>query len=158
MATVKALYGSNNQAITCTITSLTSGSQRQSTVVVNTANLYLDVLVFIKAKTAASSTNAAGTIKVYAYGSVDGGSTYSDTVTGTDGAVTLTVPPNCRLIGVINANANSTTYQGGPWSVAAAFGGQLPDHWGVVVENDTGATLDASVGSLYFQGVQATVA
>ena len=158
MATVKALYGSNNQAITCTITSLTNGSQRQSTVVVNTANLYLDVLVFIKAKTAASSTSAAGTIKVYAYGSVDGGSTYSDTVTGADGAVTLTVPPNCRLIGVINANANSTTYQGGPWSVAAAFGGQLPDHWGVVVENDTGATLDASVGSLYFQGVQATVA
>ena len=60
-----------------------------------------------------------------------------------------------KLIGVINVVANSTTYYGGPFSVAAAFGGQLPDHWGIVVQNESGATLDGSVGSAYYQGVKA---
>ncbi len=71
--------------------------------------------------------------------------------------VTLTSPPNIRVLGVINANANSTTYTSNPFSVASIFGGKLPDHWGVVFENETGATLDASVGSIWYQGIQAQV-
>jgi hypothetical protein len=79
-------------------------------------------------------------------------------VTGTDANATLTVPPNVVLIGRINVVANSATYIGGPFSVAAAFGGVLPDHWGIVIENKTGATLDASIGSSWYQGVFQTVA
>lgn len=50
MATVKTLYGANNQAITCTITSLANatgsyGAGRASTYVDNTVNLFLDALV-----------------------------------------------------------------------------------------------------------------
>lgn len=150
--TIKSLYGTNNQAITCTITSLTSGSFRQSTAVDNTTNLFLDAFVQVKVKTGASATNAAGYIQVFAYGSADGGTDYSDGVTGTDGAFTATNPPNLRLIGIINAVANSTTYVGGPFSVAAAFGGILPDHWGIVIDNESGSTLDASVGSVWYQG------
>ena len=154
-ATIKSLYGTSNQAITCTITSLTNNSQQQSTSVDNTTNLFLDTLVQVKVKTASASTSATGTVNVYAYGTADGGTDYSDGVSGTNGSVTLTNPPNMRLIGVINAVANSTTYVGGPFSVAAAFGGMLPDHWGIVVENKTGATLDAAVGSAWYQGIQA---
>ena len=157
MANVKQAYGNNNQAITCTITSLANNGQRQSTAVDNTSNDFLDALVFVKAKTAASSTAATGSINIYAYGTADGGATYSDGASGADGSITLTAPPNMRLIGVLNAVANSTTYEGGPFSVAAAFGGVLPDHWGIVIENKTGNTLDASVGSSWYQGVYATV-
>jgi hypothetical protein len=158
MASVKNAYGSSNQSITITFTSLTSASQRGGAAIDNTSNLYPDALVFVKVKSASSSTSAAGFINVYAYGTADAGTTYSDGVGGTDAGVTLTAPPNLRLIGTINVVANSTTYEGGPFSVAAAFGGLLPDHWGIVIENKTGATLDASIGSAWYQGVFSTVA
>jgi len=108
----------------------------------------------VKTKSAGSATSATGSVNVYAYGTADGGTTYSDGASGTDGSITLTNPPNMKLIGVINVVANSTTYIGGPWSVAAAFGGIIPDHWGIVVENKSGATLDGSVGSSFYQGIQ----
>jgi len=158
MSSVKSAYGTNNQSITCTITSLANNGQRQSTAVDNSSNDWLDALVFVKIKSAAASTSASGYINVYAYGTADGGTTYSDAASGTDGSITLTNPPNMRLIGVINVVANSTTYDGGPFSVAGAFGGTLPDHWGIVIENKSGATLDASIGSVWYQGAYATVA
>lgn len=157
MSTIKAAYGTSNQAFTCTITSLTSTSQRQSTAVDNTSNLFLDALVFVKVKSASASTSATGVVNVYAYATADGGTTYSDSASGTDGSITLTSPPNMKLIGVINVVANSTTYNAGPFSVANAFGGILPDHWGIVIENKTGATLDASIGSAWYQGIQQSV-
>lgn len=157
MSTIKAAYGTSNQSISCTITSLANNGQRGSAAIDNTSNLFLDAFVFVQVKSAASSTSASGFVNVYAYGSADGGTTYSDAVTGTNAGQTLTVPPNLRLIGVINVVANSVTYDGGPFSVASAFGGVLPDHWGIVVENKTGATLDASTGSSWYQGLQNSV-
>lgn len=154
-STFETLYGSSGQSITCTITSLANAGQRQSTVIDNSTNLYLDALVQVKIKTNAAGTSSTGTVNVYAYGSVDGGTTYGDTVTGTDGSVTLTSPPNLRLVGVINAVANATTYVSPLMSIASAFGGTLPQKWGICVENKTGATLDASVGSAIFQGIGA---
>lgn len=154
---IKTLYGTSNQAITCTITSLANAAQQGSTAVDNSSNLYLDALVQLKIKTNASGTSAIGIVLIYVYGTADGGSDYGDGVSGTNGSVTLTVPPNLRMLGVINAVANSITYVSNPFSVASLFGGKIPDHWGIVVENQTGATLDASVGSAWYQGIQAQV-
>jgi hypothetical protein len=157
MSTIKALYGTNNQAITCTLASLASAAARASSVVDNTVNLFLDALVVLKVKTGATGVSTTGYVAVYAYGTVDGGTTYPEGITGTDGAVTLTVPTNLRLIGIINTVANATTYASEPMSVAAAFGGVLPDHWGIVVVNSSGAALDvteANHAKLY-QGMQA---
>lgn len=151
--TIKSQYGTSNQPITCTIPGLANSGQRGSTAVDNTVNLFLDALVQVQVKTNAAGTSATGTVNIYAYGTADGGTVYSDGVTGVDGAVTLSSPPNMRLIGVINANANAVTYDSPPFSVAAAFGGILPDHWGIVVENLTGAALDAVVGSAWYQGI-----
>ena len=151
--TIKSSYGTNGQAITCTITSLANSGQQQSTAIDNTTNLFLDVLVQVIVKTNAASTSATGTVNVYAYGTANGGTNYSDGVSGTNGSVTLTSPPNMRLIGVINTVANSTQYVSPPFSVAASFGGILPDHWGIVVENLSGNTLDASIGSAFYQGI-----
>lgn len=153
MATIKELL-TNNQSITITLTSLANAAAQQSTAIDNTVNQDLDAGVMVKIKTNASGTSANGFVSVYAYGSADDGTTYSDTCTGSNGSVTLTAPPNVKLIGVINAVANSTTYISGPMSVAAAFGGYLPGKWGIVVVNSTGATLDASVGSAIFERIQ----
>ena len=156
-STVKMVYGTNNQAISITLTSLANNGQQGSLAVDNSTNLYLDAIVFIKVKTNAAGTSATGYVNIYAYGSADGGTTYSDGVTGTNAAQTLTNPPNVKLIGVCNAVANAATYSCGPFAVSPAFSGTLPDHWGIVVENKTGAALDASVGSAWYQGAQAQV-
>src|SRR3990172_867482 len=125
MSDIKAKFGTGNQGITVTLASLADNGARESAAVDNTANLFLDALVMLKVKTGASGTLSTGYIEVYAYGTSDGGTTYSDGATGSDAAITLTAPPNARLLGVINAVANATTYKSGPFSIAAAFGGIL---------------------------------
>jgi len=149
---IKNKYGTSNQAITCTITSLTNTSLRGSTAVDNSSNVFIDILVFVKIKTNAAGTSSTGYVDVYAFGTADGGTTYSAGFAGTDGAFSGKTSALVRL-GRIEAVANATTYYGGPWSVAAAFGGSLPEKAGIVVDNESGATLDASVGSSWYQGV-----
>lgn len=150
-------YGPSNQAITCGFQGLTNNSARQSTAIDNSSNTFVDALVMIKVTSGGSGTAATGYINVYAYGSVNGGTNYSDSASGSDGSITLTAPPNMRIIGIINVVANSTTYWGGPFSVAAAFNGILPQYWGIVIENKTGGTLDAddADNDAIYQGIEA---
>lgn len=157
MSDIKTKYGSHSQALTITIASLANNAARESTVVDNGTNLFLDALVSLKIKTGAGTPGAGPVVNVYAYGTVNDGTDYSDGATGSDAAITLTSPPNVRLIGVINTPAASTTYKGGPFSVAAAFGGVLPAKWGIIIENKEGQTLDATGGnhSATYQGVLA---
>jgi hypothetical protein len=148
-------YGTNNQTITITLASLASSAQRQSTVVSNTTNLFIDALVQLTIKTGASGVAATGIVNVYAFGTSDGGTTYGENAGSTDAAITLTVPPNLKLIGTINAVANATVYKSNPLSVSAAFNGRLPASWGIVVENKTSATFDTTAGNfkVAYQGV-----
>src|SRR5437879_3866715 len=139
-------YGTNNQAITITLASLANNGQRSSLAIDNSVNKFIDAWVQFQIKSGASGVSATGYVNVYAYGTVDGGTTYGEGA-GTDAGITLTSPPNVRLIGVLNVVANATTYKSNPMSVAAAFGGVLPAHWGLIIENQTGAALDATEGN-----------
>jgi hypothetical protein len=149
---IKNKYGPSNQAITVTIPGLNNAGVRGSTAVDNSANVFVDALVMVKVKTGASGTAATGFVDVYAYGTADSGTTYSGGFGGADAAYLAPLSAVVKL-GRIAAGANATVYAGGPWSVAAAFGGSLPDHWGIAVDNETGASLDASVGNAFYQGV-----
>jgi len=155
MADIKEKFGTNGVAITITVASLANNSARQSTVIDNSTNVYLDALVQLKIKTNASGTATTGYVNIYAFGTVDGGTTYTENAGATDAAITLTSPPNAVLIGRINCVANATTYYSIPMSVAAAFGGVLPEKWGIIVENKTGAALDSTAGNhaVKYQGV-----
>ena len=147
--------GTNGQTITVTLASLTTNSLRQSTVIDNTTDLFQDVLLMIKIKSGGSGTSSSGVVNVYVYGTVDNGTTYTDGATGSDAAMTPTSPSNLRFIGQLNVVANTTTYTGGPWSVAAAFGGVMPAKWGIVIENKSGGTLDSTEGNhaKLYQGI-----
>lgn len=155
--TIKSQYGTSNQTITITLASLANNAARASTAIDNTTNLFLDSLLEMKIKSNAAGTSSTGTIEVYAYGSSDGGTTYTESATGTDAAITLTVPTNARLIGVFNIVANATTYIAGPFSIASAFSGSLPAFYGIIVVNKSGAALDATGGSHFaiYQGILA---
>lgn len=156
-ADIKAKFGTNGQTFTCTLASLSNNSARQSTEVDNSSNLFIDALVMLKVKSAGASTSSTGYVAIYAFASVDGGTTRTEGAGGSDAAITLTVPPNARLLGIVNVVTNSTTYYGGPFSVAAAFGGILPQYWGIIVENKSGASLDSTEGNhaKLWQGVYA---
>lgn len=148
-------YGTSAQTITCTINSLASAGARASAPIVNNqAVQWEDYLVNTTIVTGASGTSATGYVGLYAAGSVDGGATYPDGASGSDGGVTQVVPPNSRLIGVVNCVANSTVYRSEAFSVAAAFGGTLPQYVVIIVSNQTGHALAAAGNALQYQGIQ----
>ena len=155
MASIKEAFNTA-ASLTITLNSLASGSGRQSTIIDNSGGLYLDAAVMVKTKTS-SGVAATGTVTVYALGTVDGGNTYTDNAGASDAALTVI---NARPIGVFAATSSGQTYYGGPYSVAAAFGGILPSRWGIAVVNNTGAALDASSSnhSALYQELYATVA
>ncbi len=162
MSDIKTAYGSSGQAITVTLTSLAASATagRESTVVDNTSNLFLDVLISGKVKTQNSGAiSAPSAAFVYAYATNDGGTTYPDTVTGVDAAITLNSPTQLKLLGAIYIAAINTTYKSPQWSLAALFGGRLPAKWGIVVVNNCGTALSATGSDHVFQyqGVYATV-
>ena len=148
MAVTNVTYaGAAGTAITLTLTSLANGSWRQSTVVVNTSDLYIDALVGGSVQVGTSPT-AGSTIDIYAYGQYDASGEYTGGASGSDSAYTAGEDVGTlRFLTSIVVGPSGTSdvdYEWGPVSVAQAFGGVLPQRWGLVVENNTGATLNAT--------------
>lgn len=161
MADIKTEYGTNGQVITVTLTSLADATSagRESTVVDNGTNKFLDVLISGKIKTQNSgSISAPSAVFVYAYATTDNGTTYPDTVTGSDAAITLNNPTQLKLLGVIYTAAINTQYKSAAFSLASLYGGRMPQKWGIVVVNDSGTALSATASDHVFlyQGVYAT--
>jgi hypothetical protein len=161
MANVKVAYGTEAQAITITLASLAQAAARESSVIDNTTNLFLDALVMLRVKTGAGTPANQKAINVYVAGTVDSATPlWPDAVAGAgDAAITMDNPTNLKLLGVVQAFTTAHTFEGGPWSVAACFGGTMPEKWLIVVENQEGIALDATEGNHLkrYQGVYATV-
>jgi hypothetical protein len=151
--TILINYGTANQSVTCTFATLANASQRQSASVSNASNLFTDCLVQVVAESPSASLATSPYVDVYAYASSNTGTNYSGTCTGSDAAYSGPLTSLVKL-GRITFTAINQTFTGGPWSVAMAFGGSLPQQWGLVVDNETGAALQA--GSAWFQGVYAS--
>lgn len=159
MADFKLGFGSST-AITCSLASKADSTARESTAVDNSSNLYVDALVSVAVKLQTGSPTGDKAIYVYVYASEDG-TNYSDNATGSNADLTMRVPTNLRLLGVINTpDSGGLTYRSAPMSVARAFDGVLPRKWGIVVENKTGVTFSATEGDhsksytgVYFQAV-----
>jgi len=157
MANILAAFGTIGQTITITVDSLAASTTvgRASTVVDNSSNLYLDALVsgvFVSSSSALAGSKSA---YIFAYALLDGSSHYTDGVSGSDAGFTRTDPPNLPLVAQVNMPSTSSSYRFGPYSIAMVFGGVLPDHWGVVVFNDTGQAFSTG-NSITYQGVYAT--
>lgn len=146
MANIQANYDTDAQLITITLNTLGSGSSRESNVVDNTVKLYRDVLVMFKMKNHATlAPTGDKAVYVYCYGTVDAAAPlYPDQVTGADAAITPDSPTHLKPLGSLLFTAAAQTKKAGPWSIAAAFGGRMPEKWGIVVTNATGQTLDVT--------------
>lgn len=152
-------YPGANTSITISISGLvnTAGSNhKQSTFVDNTSTLYEDALIVFKYLTGGTVTTT-GYVIIYGYASIDGGTTYSGAVTGTDGNYTIATPTELIPLMSFPANAASRQYVGGPFSFCRMYGiDRLPPRWGVVVGNFSGGTLGTTAGAntVSFMGVR----
>jgi len=158
MADIKSKYGASGQSLTITIDGLANDAKREPTAVDNSTTCFLDALVQVKiaTNTAADSTGDKS-VYVYAYGTADGGASYSGNASGSDAAFGSDPQQlnNCRLIGVTYAPTQNKIYESDLMGVASAFGGLLPQRWGLIVHNRTGQTLKNGDGSACYQGTYA---
>lgn len=134
--------------ITWTGTSLANGSARESTVIDNTTNRYRDARIRIQTKGQASGT---AYIDAYVYTAL-GDTTYTDGATGSDAAFTAASRLNARYLGSIRMN--QTTAVAAELLLSDVFA-TMPDKWGLIIINNSGAALSATGGDhvLEYEGV-----
>lgn len=163
MATTKVAYASATQ-LTVTLNSLANSSARQSNVLDNTSNLYLDILIGGGFKTASGSLGTNPVVNIWVSALTDGtnygGSYGSNTLGGGDAAFTMpSNTGNLFLLAAVPINTAASTEYMEPRSVAALFGGFAPPKVVIVVQNSTGLALDSSAGgTIYYTGLTATTA
>ena len=153
-------------AITATLTSLADGGYRESAGVDNATELFIDALVAGSIQVGA--VTADGTIKVYAYASMDNGVIYDGGLIGTDETIVWGTTPSTssvegfkqlKLLDVISVDTtdddNDIEFVCKN-SVASVYGGVMPLNWGVVILNDTGVAFHATgtSNSLGYQGIK----
>lgn len=151
---VKNAYAAK-ATVTVTLTSLANGAARESTVIDNTTNKYRDYLLRVQTNGQASGT---AQLNIYVYSAL-GDTTYTDGATGTDAAFTAASRLNAPFLGFVQMNS-ATAVTAGAFSVASAFGGTLPDKFGFLFVNNSGAALSATAGQhvVEVEGVYQTVA
>lgn len=157
MADIKEKFGGTT-AITITFNSLADDALRESLAVDNGANLYFDAQVQVKIATHASNAST-GTkdVLIFAYGSADDGMSYSGNASGADASYGADPQQesNLKQIGMVYCPTENKIYESDIMSIASAFGGKLPEDWGIVIKNRTGETLNAANNSAFYQGVLA---
>lgn len=141
MANVKLAYGSAT-SITITLNSLGSGSIAVATEVVNTTDLFEDVLIELLLDPGTAASPFA--INVYISTSIDE-TNFSET----------TNVENMVFLGSIYA-PSTTALRARAFSVAQAMG-TVPPEWKLVVQNQSGAALNSSGNSAQYRGVYRTV-
>ncbi|GAC1502572.1 MAG: hypothetical protein NVS1B6_09330 [Steroidobacteraceae bacterium] len=151
MSVVKPSYLTKTN-LTITLASLAASATvgRQSTAIDNTTDLALDCLVAGVVEVGVVAAN--NQVLFFVAGSIDAGTTYSgkngaNVVGATDAAFTRADPTDLKLIGVLPCPTASVIMSWGPYSIAQAFGGQVPQRWVLIVCNDTGVALSATAGN-----------
>ena len=148
-------YGAST-AITISANSLASAANRSSAAVTSgLSNNTTDYLVSVNLLTTATAATGNKQIVVYGYMSEDGtnytgNSTTTDNVDGTDKALTAIGSPTALFfMGTIQLNQGAVAVTAREqFSVATTFG-VIPPKWGIVLFNDAGTALGATVTATF---------
>jgi len=144
-------------SITITAGSLSSAANRSSAAVTTTAatNNITSILLTVNILTTSTAPSGNKQVIVYGYKSEDGtnyqgNSGTTDNVDGTDKALTAIGSPTAlSLIGTIPLNQGGVAVTArGVFDVVTAFG-TIPKKWGIVLYNDAGTALGATVTATY---------
>ena len=163
MAVTQITYASTINVATTSWSSLAAGAYAASALVVNTTNLYVDAII---GGSVLTGTGVAGdSVQIYAMGNYDIG-----TATRFGGAIGIAFATgdsvqvvdtdfraeNLILLGSIDTFDSTVTLHFGPYSLASAFGGLMPQNWEIMIHNN-GATHGAG-GDLTYVGITYTTA
>jgi hypothetical protein len=150
-----ALQFGTSTSLTITAGSLASAASRSSTAqTISTINNVTDILLTVNVLTTSTAPSGNKQVVVYGYKSEDG-TNYSgasgvvDNVDGTDKALTaIGSPSNLVFLGTIQLNqgASAQTIRG-VFSLAQSLG--LNPKWGIVLFNDAGTALGATVSASF---------
>jgi hypothetical protein len=111
---------------------------------------FIDALVQLKIKTG-TTVSGSMVVNVFAYAGIEPDELgYSGEPSGADEAYGGSLD-NCHSLGVIGCPTAATTFVSKVFSIASLFGGRMPDKWGIIIENKTGAGLNA-VGTAHACG------
>jgi hypothetical protein len=118
-------------------------------VIDNSSELAIDALVGGSIMTGTSPT-VNKQIEVWAFGTFDGGTTFSAGAGATDANLTITSGEKTQLrlltiIGPTTATSNQA-YRWGPFSIQNAFG-SMPKKWGIFVVHNTAVNLNSTGGN-----------
>ena len=168
MATITISY-SASATITISPENVASSSNWtagvESNVIDNSTNKYVDALVS-GYWTCGTTPTVNTTCNVYVYAQQDDGPTYQDVFDGTGSAETVTsagvLNGVVRLLGTltIDATTSNRSYYLAPTSVAQAFGGVLPQRWGLFIAHNSGVNSNTTAGNHVwkYQGIKYDVA
>lgn len=155
MATQNIAYGSYTAMTVTNLQSLASSATVgwQSARVDNQSSVKaLDYEIFVKLTTA--NTAPANDKAMYVYISpaitTDGGSTWlhadqgtATLPTGSEGASTIALPNNLKLLGVLSYTTQQMVCQGS-FNLSNAVGQSMPDGFSIIIVNYSGAALSTS--------------
>lgn len=133
---------------TTNLQSLANDAFWQSAFIDNATDEYEDAQCAISIATTTTAGSATGFVLVAGYGSVDGGTIYSASASGSEGTYTNTaqrfdVLP-ARSFAIKADETTARTFNCPPFSLAQFFGGRLPERYGIIIKNSTGAALASS--------------
>lgn len=152
--------------VTMTVTNLHSLASSatagwQSDAVNNSANLYLDDLFQFTLDFANTAPANSKCVFLFASHSIDGGTTYTNPASGTQGTCTFvdvtTTPQRMPSLGQIPYITADEIAKSRSLSMAATNSGVLPGYYSVALINHSGAALHSSGNIVKHQGVFATV-
>lgn len=160
MPTYEISYGAEQ---TMTATNLQSRANSttvgwQSAAVDNTTDKFLDVMVYFVLDFANTAPASSRGVFVYAYSGI--GTVYTNPASGSEGSITLpdvtTNQLSLRPLGFIPYVTQDEVVESPHFSIAQAFGGVMPQKWGVVLVNHSGAALASSGNTAKYYGIKAT--
>jgi hypothetical protein len=150
--TLTPTYGSTAALTVTSLASLASDTNLlagwSSAVIANGTNLAVSEKITGLIKTGTSPTVSTN-VFVYLWAALDDTPTYPDTITGSEGAKTIT-SANVRdsgafkLANVITVDSTSNRIYPFVVDVAQLFGGHMPKNYGVFIVQNTGAALNAT--------------
>ena len=139
--------------LTITLASLATDANlltgRESAAVVSSSQSFVTDFLLSGQVTAGTSPTADKQIQILVYAQIDDTPTYPDFFDGTDSAETITSAnvktSAVRFAAIMPTDSTSDrNYPFGPISVAALFGGVLPERWGVFVTHNTAVNLNST--------------
>ena len=162
-ADVKLAYQATQSLTVTSLNSLASSATAgwQSDEIVNTTNLWLDIIVQVIIDHANTAPANSKGHYIFAGGAMDTGGPYTNPCTGAEGTLTLLdVTANAqalRLAHFLPYTTADEVAESAPFALAQCFGGIIPPEVVLAIINHTGAAIAATGNSVKYRGTYATV-